>query len=123
MSIKTLIVVITAVFLSACAQLLLKIGVAGPSTQSALWRGGLAGLLTAMGNPIVWGGFALYGLSMVLWLWVLAKLDLSLAYPFVGLSFIVTMVFGAMILGETVTPLRFTGTVFIALGCVMVAQS
>ena len=35
-----------------------------------------------------------------MWLWVLSKVDLSVAYPFVGISFLKTMGFGAFLLNE-----------------------
>jgi drug/metabolite transporter (DMT)-like permease len=65
----------------------------------------------------------IYGLSMVLWIWVLSKVDLSVAYPFVGVSFILTMAFGYFLLGENVTSTRLLGTVLIAVGCALVANS
>lgn len=55
--------------------------------------------------------------------WILSKVDLSLAYPFVGVSFIVVMLFGAFLLNETITPLRMIGTILIAAGCIFVARS
>jgi len=54
---------------------------------------------------------------------VLARAPLSLAYPFVGLGFIFTMLAGALVLGEQVTPVRIAGTLLIAAGCVLVARS
>ena len=57
------------------------------------------------------------------WLWVLSKVDLSVAYPFVGLSFLVTMAFGAFLLEESVTPSRIAGTLLIAVGCILVGRS
>ena len=41
-------------------------------------------------------GLALYGLGAMVWLYVLARLPLSAAYPFVGLGFILTMVLGSV---------------------------
>ncbi|HKJ63703.1 MAG TPA: EamA family transporter [Hyphomicrobiales bacterium] len=66
---------------------------------------------------------AIYGSSVAVWLWILSKVDLSLAYPFVGVSFIVVMLFGAFLLNETITPLRMIGTILIAAGCIFVARS
>jgi drug/metabolite transporter (DMT)-like permease len=82
--------------------------------------GEMAGMLQ---SPLVLAGLGLYGIGAVLWLFVLARAPLSLAYPFVGLGFILTMLAGALYLGENVTPMRIAGTLLIAFGCVMVARS
>ena len=54
---------------------------------------------------------------------VLAKVDVSLAYPFVGVGFIVTMVLGWLLLQEPVGLTRITGTLLVAIGAYLVAQS
>ena len=108
-----LLLILSSVAMSACAQLLLKIGVGGARAQ------GVAALL----SPCVVAGLALYGLGALVWLAVLARLPLSAAYPFVGLGFILTMALGALALGEALSPLRIAGTLLIALGCLFVSQS
>lgn len=106
-----LLLILSSVAMSACAQLLLKMGVGATSA--------LAYLL----SPWVVAGLALYGLGAVVWLSVLARLPLSAAYPFVGLGFILTMALGVLALGETLNPMRVAGTLLIALGCVCVSRS
>jgi drug/metabolite transporter (DMT)-like permease len=53
---------------------------------------------------------------------VLFKLDVSKAYPLVGLGFVFTAVIGAL-LGEQVTSTRVLGIVFICLGVFIVGRS
>lgn len=115
--------ILVTVFLSACGQLALKLGVtaAGPAVVHSH---GVIGAMTAyLLSPFVLLGLVIYGVSACMWIWVLSKTDLSVAYPFIGISFIVTMAFGAMILNESVTPLRIAGTLLIAVGCACVARS
>ena len=123
MSPLTLGMIHATVTASACAQLALKLGMTSPGVAAALPQGGKAVLLAVASSPLVWTGLTIYGLSVAVWLWILSKVDLSLAYPFVGVSFIVVMAFGVFLLNETVTPLRMTGTLLIAVGCVLVARS
>jgi len=123
MSPLTLGMILATVTASACAQLALKLGMTSPGVAAALPQGGKAVLLAVASSPLVWTGLTIYGLSVAVWLWILSKVDLSLAYPFVGISFIVVMAFGVFLLNETVTPLRMTGTLLIAVGCVLVARS
>src|SRR5665648_134566 len=123
MSMLTLALILATVTASACAQLALKLGMTSPGVVAALPQGGKSILLAVASSPLVWTGLTIYGLSVAVWLWILSKVDLSLAYPFVGVSFIVVMLFGVFLLNETVTPLRLIGTLLIAVGCVMVARS
>lgn len=123
MSYLVLGLILLTVTLSACAQLALKLGVARPSMAEALQNGALEAVLAAAVSPLIWLGLMIYGLSVAMWLWVLSRVDLSVAYPFVGVSFLITMAFGAFLLDESVTPLRVVGTVLIAGGCVLVGRS
>jgi multidrug transporter EmrE-like cation transporter len=67
-------------------------------------------------------GFFLYGLSAVLWLTVLAKWDVSKAYPLVGFGFVISIFIGS-ILGETITINRLLGVFLICIGVIIVANS
>lgn len=119
----TLALILATVTASACAQLTLKLGMSSPAVTEAGRQGAKAMILAVAMTPMVWVGLMIYGLSVVVWLWILSKVDLSLAYPFVGVSFIMVMLFGVFLLNEHVTPLRMMGTVLIAVGCVLVARS
>ena len=123
MTVPMLLMILVTVTLSAVAQLALKFGVMSAPVKSAGGQGGLQFLLAVAASPGVWAGLAVYGASVGLWLWVLSKTDLSAAYPFVGVSFLITMAFGALLLHEQVTPARIAGTLLIAVGCVLVARS
>ncbi len=123
MSYLVLGLILLTVTLSACAQLALKLGVTKPSMTSALETGVVDAILTAAMSPLILLGLIIYGLSVAMWLWVLSKVELSVAYPFVGVSFLVTMAFGAFLLNESVTPMRIVGTILIASGCVLVGRS
>lgn len=121
MSLRLFLLVIASVALSAVAQLALK---AGTSVAEARRPAGvMAELGTLAQAPLVWLGLGLYALGAVLWLLVLGRAQLSLAYPFVGLGFILTMLAGALVFHEPLGPARVAGTVLIALGAVLVARS
>ncbi len=123
MSLQILGLILLTVTLSACAQLALKLGVSDPQVQSS-FQGSIAdALIAAALSPFIWLGLIIYVVSVGMWLWVLSKVDLSVAYPFVGVSFLVTMSFGIFILNENVTPIRIIGTLFIAGGCILVGKS
>lgn len=114
-----IVLILSSVAMSAAAQMLLKLGVgtvaSARTLSDTIW--GYAS------SPLIIAGFALYGLGACVWLFVLARLPLSVAYPFVGLGFVFTMLLGYFLLNEQVSFIRIVGTLMIAIGCVLVARS
>jgi multidrug transporter EmrE-like cation transporter len=112
-----LLLALLCVLLSAGAQLAMKNG------MSAGGAGGAVGQTysQALGSGWVWGGLCLYGLSAVLWLWVLSRLDVGLAYPLVSLGFVVTMAAGVLWLGEPLSWQRVGGAALIVAGVMLLA--
>ena len=123
MNTLNLSVIIGTVFLSALAQMLFKMGMSAFNENQGIFDNGIISILKALFSPLVFSGLVIYGISVIVWLWVLSKVDLSLAYPFVGLSFLMTLLFGVLFLDETVNASRIAGTALIVLGCVFVARS
>lgn len=113
-----------SVGLSAAAQIALKLGVSDPQLQTLLASGRWQGfLLQAALTPWVIAGVSMYVLSAVTWLFVLARADLSFAYPFVSLAFIVTAAYGAYALNEPMGLARAGGVGLIIGGVMLVARS
>ncbi|MBL4767601.1 MAG: EamA family transporter [Rhodobacteraceae bacterium] len=118
------LLIIFSVSLSAFAQFVLKKGMSGPDVQAAIASGESVQIFQRIAlSPFVVGGLFIYFLGAIVWLWVLSKTDLSQAYPFVGLGFILTMALSIFLLGETVSTLRVLGTFVIVIGVVMVSRS
>ncbi len=121
MTIRLFLLILVSVGLSALAQLALKIGATAAANARTGGIGGEVGGLIQ--SPMVLVGLGLYGVGAMLWLFVLGRAPLSLAYPFVGMGFILTMLAGAICLNESLSPARIGGTLLIAIGCVLVARS
>lgn len=113
--------ILASVGLSAGAQIALKHGMSRPSTQAALSAGGLDAALAVAGQPHVLLGLAMYGVGAMLWLLVLARIEVSMAYPFVGLGFLLVMALGVLVLGEPLNTPRVLGTLLVASGVLCVA--
>lgn len=126
MSPTILLCLLAGVGLSAGAQIVLKLAMMRPQIQSLLSALPVspAKLATEMlRTPELYAGMTLYGLSMVVWLFVLSKVDVSFAYPFVGLGIIMTTLAGYFILAEPVNAARLAGCLIVAVGIVVVAKS
>ena len=68
-------------------------------------------------------GFVCYGVSSLLYLVALSRLELSYAYPMVALSYVVVAILSWKLLGEAVPPLRIAGLGAICVGVIIVAFS
>ena len=115
---------LASICMSAVAQVLFKVGMSGAEVRAALAEGAAPGVIRAVAlNPGIVGGLALYGLGTVLWLGVLSRAELSQAYPFVGLSFVLTAIFGAVLFHDTLSAPRVAGIAAIVLGVYLVGRS
>lgn len=116
------VMIVFSVSCSAIAQILLKHGMAQPAIQQSLSGETPWSVARIVATDLsVLGGFALYGLGAVIWLFVLARMDVSVAYPFVALGFLMTMVLGFLVFGEPITIRKAIGTLIVGVGIYLVA--
>jgi drug/metabolite transporter (DMT)-like permease len=119
--IGTFLLGLVSIMLLSAGQTSLKYGlnsIGGVNLSEGL---GLAFKL--LQTPWVIVGFALYGLSAILWLDVLSKLDFSLAFPMVGLTYVFTLLIGRFFFGEAVGWERMLGVAFILCGLFFLIRS
>jgi drug/metabolite transporter (DMT)-like permease len=123
MQTSTLSLIVASVAITAVAQVLLKIGMSqtsvGGASHARAW-GRLVRLLVS--SPWVVSGMCLYVLGAVVWLLVLAEVELSFAYPFVGMGFVMTLLLSWWLLKDTMSVQRVVGTLLISAGVVLVAK-
>lgn len=74
-------------------------------------------------EPRLWIGLTLFGISAMFWLVVLSHVPLSVAYPVVGISYIVIVAFSRFVRHEEVPMLRWLGVVVIACGIALIGLS
>lgn len=118
----SIVYILFGVLAAAVGEVLLKHGMnqIGPVTLnlndifSILWGIGT--------NPFVFGGLVLYLGGLVFWLAALSRVDLSYAYPFASLSYIIMLIASGLFLGEQISPTRLIGTLIIAIGVLVVAR-
>jgi multidrug transporter EmrE-like cation transporter len=124
MKLTTMGLILLSVLLSASAQIAFKSGMVAASTQSALADGLSPRLAWALASDLrIVGGFVLYAASAGLWLWVLARTELSVAYPFVSVGFVITMLAGAFAFGESLTFAKLAGTALVCCGVALLASA
>jgi len=121
MKTTTILLILFSVGLSAGAQLLLKYGMSSAPIQRILAVGNPGELIrTVACNGYVIAGLLLYGFGALVWLLVLSRIDVSLAYPFVGLGIVITMILAPLFLGEILTMPRILGGGLVVAGiCIL----
>jgi len=122
MTILTLSFILISVSLSVVAQILLKHGMSNSSIQAALNSDALTAGITIFTNISVVAGLAAYVSSAGIWLLVLSKIDVSKAYPFVGIGFIGTMMFAYWFLNEPLTLTKVVGTLLVLAGVLLISH-
>lgn len=122
--VMVIVLILASVGLAAVAQLTLKAGMnqvtAANGGAVTISGGSLKAIAT---NLTVWGGLLLFGLSAVVWLFVLSRVSLSFAYPFAALTYLLIVLVDRFVLHEHVPPLRWLGVALIMGGIVMVART
>jgi len=73
-------------------------------------------LLEMFLSPLIIGGFLLYGLSAIIWLFILKRLPLSVAYPSLSLGYILLIIVSSKLLDEPITTPKIIGSLLIFLG-------
>lgn len=121
---RNLALILFSVTLSGLAQVAFKLGVSTATTRMAVAAGSPVPIALAFAqSPAIIAGLAMYGVGTLVWLNVLARMDLSQAYPFVGLSFMLTAILGHYLFHETFHAGRIMGTALVIAGVILVARS
>lgn len=108
------------ILLDVGGQLLFKLGLDGDGSEAVADRGLLRRVL---GSPAIAGGVALYAVEFGCWLFVLSRLDLSLAFPIATLSYVGVVLASRLFLREAVSPRRWIATLLIAAGAACIGMS
>ena len=86
-------------------------------------RGDKARFLAALlFNPWVISALAAALLASISWMAAMTRLELSHAYPFTSLAFVLVLFGSAWFFGEPITPLKVTGVVLVVLGLAIGSQ-
>jgi multidrug transporter EmrE-like cation transporter len=125
MRFELILLILVSVLLSSGSQVMLKFGMTAPDIQLALSQTGkpLQVAIPILSSPLVLAGLACFGLSALFWLFVLSKIPLSTAYPFVALGIAITVIADRFLLGEPISSLKVLGVILIMSGVVAVGFS
>jgi len=73
-------------------------------------------------NPWVISGLVAAFVASVTWMATLTEFDLSFAYPFMSLSYVVVLAASLLIFSEPFTPQKVIGTLVIIIGLIIISR-
>jgi len=115
--------ILSGVLLNAFAQLLLKKGMLGIG-YFEMQLGNLFPVIKKVAvNSYILLGLGSYVISVVIWLLVLARVEVSYAYPFLSVGYVVVTLIGYFIFQESLSWTRVAGVSIIIIGVILLSRS
>ncbi|EKD76126.1 MAG: hypothetical protein ACD_43C00217G0003 [uncultured bacterium] len=74
-------------------------------------------------DPYILTGLAAAFIAALFWMMALTKFELSFAYPFTSLSFVLVVLFSAWLFHESLTGYKLGGLGFILVGIIIISRS
>lgn len=123
MTLKLILLIALGEIFICSAQFLFKAGANNLQTHSLnTVREYIAFIKSSLLVPAIWGGVFLNTLAIIVWILVLALIDLSFAIPLDSVHYIAIMLGSHFFLKERLTWERVSGSLLIAAGIVLVAM-
>ena len=79
-------------------------------------------LLKLFLNPYIIPGFVAAFLASLFWMAPMTKFEISFAYPFMSISFVIVLFLSYILYRETITIRKILGLMFIILGIVITVK-
>jgi drug/metabolite transporter (DMT)-like permease len=118
LTIGSMALLLFAVAAAATAQIMLKHGIQIASARAAHSGSSLA--VSAATSPWVLLGFVVFAISAVAWLAALARVPLSVAYPFNALGYLGILAVSVFFLHERATAATWVGSLLVVSGLIIV---
>lgn len=115
--------ILAGVLLNALAQLTLKQGMRSIGHFSFSMDSLLRMSMTIGFNPFILAGLACYVVSVVIWLLVLSRVEVSYAYPLLSVGYVVTALAGWLLFAESMNLVRWSGIAVICSGVWLITRT
>ena len=110
------------ILLAVYSQLVVKwqVSLAGPLPQGTINL--FHYFVSLMLNPWIVSAVSATFFAGLLWMAALTKFELSYAYPYMSIIFVLTMLASSLLFSEPLTSSKVLGTVLITIGIVVIAR-
>lgn len=95
----------------ACGQVMFKR--VGLALQG---HSGMDAIMPVLREPSLYVALIIYGAATLLWIWILSRVTLIQAYPWVAVGMVIVPLLGWVVFGERVAPVFWLGVLFIVVG-------
>ena len=111
------------IFFTVYGQLILKWRIAKYGNLPEPMWGKILFLFNALLDPFILSGFVSAFIASFFWMAAMTKFDLSFAYPFMSLAFILVLVFSVFLFREPLTYQKIVGVLLIVSGIIITSRS
>jgi drug/metabolite transporter (DMT)-like permease len=115
--------IIATILFTVYGQLILKWRIAKLGAMPLDLLGKIRFLFFLFLDPMILSGFLAGFLASLAWMAAMTKFELSHAYPFMSLNFVIVISLSALLLNEPVSFLRIFGIGLIVAGTVIAARA
>lgn len=119
---QSYILLFVAIITTVLSQLLFKQGMLMTGSLNLTFSNIGLLLVSIIKNHYLLFGVFFYGVSFILWLLVLSKMKLSIAYPITSLNFVLAIIASYYLFGERISQTQYAGIAFIIIGVVVLSK-
>ena len=97
-------------------QIMFKVGMKDKNISSIL------DILQVIFSPVIFCAIIIYGMTTILWLYILNRVDISFAYPIQSLAMPIVCACGVIMFGESLTITKLIGIIVITIGIIIISR-
>ena len=120
---KSICVILLSILMSSTAHVFLKKGMMSIAQQTISGQGFVSHVWFTVTNTWIIGGMALHVGALGVWLLALSRVDITFAYPFLALGYVLVSLMAWLWLGENINHMRVLGMIIIIAGIVVLSRS
>ncbi|WIE47228.1 4-amino-4-deoxy-L-arabinose-phosphoundecaprenol flippase subunit ArnE [Pseudomonas sp. GM17] len=111
----SLLLLLAACLLTCLGQIAQKFAVES-------WRGQPSGALAKLHSPWLWLALASLGLGLLVWLLVLQRVEVGIAYPMLSLNFVLITLIARFVFHEAIDRRHWLGVALVLAGVLLLSR-
>lgn len=114
--------ILSTVLFTVYSQLIMRWQVTMAGSLPIDTSGKVDYVLSLMLNPWVLSGIVATFLAGISWMLAMTKFEISYAYPFISLNYILVLLAGFLLFNETLNATKLIGSALVMLGIIVIAK-
>lgn len=114
--------ILSTVVFTVYSQIVMRwqVGAAGEIPSDGLEKARFIAILLI--NPWVMSGIVATFLAGVSWMLAMTRFEISYAYPFVSLNYVIVLAASVILFNESLSPPKIIGTIFVIVGIIVISK-